>query len=99
MPSLHSPLVITIVLSRSITASAKNSAGCRCQTLRRATSMANCRSFKLSFVKRRQKSPAVVGSGIDSVPRASRKTSSLRRSSMSCRHVASQSAFSARFRT
>ena len=40
-----------------------------------------------SVVKRRQKSPAVVGSGMRSAPRASRKTTSLRRSSMSSRQV------------
>jgi hypothetical protein len=42
--------------------------------------------------KRRQKSPAVVGSGIRSAPSASRKTTSLRRSSMSSRQVPLQRA-------
>ena len=47
--------------------------------------------------KRRQKSPAVVGSGIRRAPTASRNTSSLRRSSISSRHVPSHSALYARF--
>ena len=42
---------------------------------------------------------AVVGSGIRRAPRASRNTSSFRRSSMSSRHVPSHSALYARFNT
>jgi len=66
-----------------LVARSKNFLGCLAQTLNRASSAARMSDRMPPSSKRRQKSPAVVGSGIRSVPRASRKTSSLRRSSMS----------------
>ena len=92
IPALHSPVVTTNVPSRSIVARSKNFVGCRAQTFNRASSMARMRLRMSASSKRRQKSPAVVGSGIRSVPRASRKTSSLRRNSMSSSRVPSHSA-------
>ena len=67
MPSLHSPVVVTSVPSRSIVARSKNSFGCRAQTFSRASSTASHEARGcLPSSKRRQKSPAVVGSGIRS---------------------------------
>ena len=92
MPSLHSPVVTVSVPSMSMIASSKKSSGCRFQTFSRARLIAsnNCRT--LAGVNRRQKSPAVVGSGIESAWIALRKASSLRRRSMCSRHVPSHSA-------
>src|SRR5262245_23689175 len=53
--------------------------------LRRVRSKTSWRASTSSGAKRRQKSPAVVKSGIGSAPRASWKRRSLRRSSMSPR--------------
>ena len=88
MPSLHSPSVATIEASASISARwAKKAGGWAPQTSRRATLMASWRSITSSGSKRRQKSPAVVGSGRLSTPRPSRNTASHRLASMSSRLV------------
>ena len=52
-----------------------------------------------AVVNRRQKSPAVVGSGIRSAPMESRKNSSLRRVSISCKQVPPHKALYAKLRT
>lgn len=64
-------------------ARSKKDAGCSAQTFRLATSMASWRVSMWACWNRRQKSPAVVGAGMRRAPRASRKASSLQRSSMS----------------
>ena len=87
IPCLHSPVVATSVPSTSMVASSKNVFGCCRQTFSRARRWLPARRKMSPASKRRQKSPAVVGSGIRSAPRASRKTSSLRRSSMSSRRT------------
>ena len=99
MPSLHSPVVTVSVPSMSTNASSKNSFGCRFQTINRARLIASSNCRTLALLNRRQKSPAVVGSGIESAPMAFRNASSLRRRSMCSRHVPSHSAFMARFST
>ena len=87
--ALSHDLAVTVsVPSISTSASSKNSFGCRFQTLSRARLIAsnNCRTCVL--LNRRQKSPAVVGSGIESAPMALRNASSFRRRSMYSRHGA-----------
>jgi hypothetical protein len=84
MPCLHCPSVGTSEASASMRAvGAKNDAGCPDHTLTRARLTASCRAMIEAASKRRQKSPAVVGSGSDGVPRPSRNTASVRRVSMS----------------
>jgi hypothetical protein len=68
-------------------AQAKKSAGCSAQTRRRVSFRVSISVSTSAAVKRRQKSPAVVGSGMRRAPRAFRKVSSVRRSSMSCRQA------------
>ena len=87
MPALHAPVVSMSVPSMSIVARSKKDRGCLAQTFRRTSSMASCNLAMAAWLKRRQKSPAVVGSGMRWAPRASRKASSLRRRSMSSRQV------------
>ena len=72
MPALHAPVVSASVPSASITASSKNAAGCARQTRTRVSLIAVCRASSSASPKRRQKSPAVVGSGMRCAPNASR---------------------------
>jgi hypothetical protein len=93
MPCLHCPSVPTIDASASIRAVwEKNEAGCPDHTLSRARLIASCRAMIEASSKRRQKSPAVVGSGSDGVPRPSKNTASVRRVSMSSKRVPPHSA-------
>lgn len=85
MPSLHSPVVTVSVPSMSISASWKKSCGCRFHTLSLARLIASSNCRTLVLLNLRQKSPAVVGSGIESAPMALRNASSLRRRSLSFR--------------
>jgi len=86
-PLLEQAPVATSVPSASRMASSKNSRGCRFQTFSRVRSKTSWRVSTSSGEKRRQKSPAVVGSGMRSAPSASRDTTSFRRSSISSRQV------------
>ena len=65
MPSLHSPVVSVSVPSMSILAQSKKSSGCFAQTFRRdVVEDVDEGEADRPRVKRRQKSPAVVGSGM-----------------------------------
>ena len=78
MPCLHCPSVETIEASASMRAVwAKNEAGCSEYTFSRARLIASCSAMIEASSKRRQKSPAVVGSGSDGVPRPSKNTASV----------------------
>lgn len=81
MPYLHSPVVATNVPSMSMIAWSKKASGCSVQM--RTSSKMSSSAWTSAAVKRRQKSLAVVGSGMRRPPKAVTKTSSLRRSSMS----------------
>ena len=83
MPCLHSPVVGAMVPSASMMACSKNAVGCCRQTFRRLVDGRPSGRQMSAVSKRRQKSPAVVGSGMRWAPRASRKASSLRSSSRS----------------
>ena len=86
MPSLVSASVGTMLASASMTAGcSKKESGWRRHTFSRARLTASWRASTASASKRRQKSPAVVGSGRLSVPKPSRNTASQRRASMSSR--------------
>lgn len=61
----------------------KNDVGCFEYTFSRLRLIASCSAMIDASSKRRQKSPAVVGSGSDAVPSPSRNTASVRRVSMS----------------
>ncbi len=87
IPCLHSPVVSASVPSASMIASSKNAAGCVRQTRTRVSLIAACKASIAGSSNRRQKSPAVVGSGMRCAPNASRYTSSCRSRSISCRHV------------
>ena len=63
------------------------SAGCARHTRSRVSLIAVCNASMVLSSKRRQKSPAVVGSGMRCAPNASRYPSSCRRRSISCKHV------------
>ena len=99
MPALHWPVVATSVPSTSILASAKNSVGC-CgpdflpHLVKHVQQRAHvaCVEAAAEVAGRRR-----VGNAAR--PRASRNTSSLRRSSMSSKQVPSHSALYARFNT
>ena len=82
-----------MLASASITAGcSKNASGWRRHTFSRARLTASWRASTAAASKRRQKSPAVVGSGRLSVPKPSRNTASQRRASMSCRRCPPHSA-------
>src|SRR5690606_34625564 len=90
----------TIVPSASITAvCARNSLPCCRHSLTRTSLIAAIKASTWATSNRRQKSPAVVGSGIDSAPTASRHAWSFRLTSMSSSVLPPQSALSARFIT
>ena len=100
MPCLHSPSVGTMLPSASMHAtSSKNELGCRAQTSSRDLLMMSIRRSMSAGVKRRQKSPAVVGSGIVRAPNASRKAASLRLTSMSSRTTPPANVLNAMLRT
>ena len=84
IPCLVVASVSTIEASASMIAGcAKKEAGWRRHTFNRARLIASCRAMTEAGSKRRQKSPAVVGSGRLSIPKPSRNTWSPRRASMS----------------
>jgi hypothetical protein len=84
IPCLVSASVGTIEASASMIAGClKNASPWRCQTFSLERLTASCRAMIEAASKRRQKSPAVVGSGRLAVPRPSRNTRSQRRASMS----------------
>ena len=86
MPALVSASVPTMVASASIFAVwSKKDLSWRDHTSSRARLTAACNAITEVSSKRRQKSPAVVGSGNAAAPKASRNTRSPRRSSMSSR--------------
>jgi hypothetical protein len=87
------------VPSLSMMAWAKHVSGCSAPASRRVSSITSSRGTLLAWSKRRPKSPAVVGAGKRRAPKESRKLSSVRRSSRSCRHVPSHRALSAKART
>ncbi|MFN2506366.1 MAG: hypothetical protein ABR540_19495 [Acidimicrobiales bacterium] len=88
MPCLVSPSVPTMVASASMRAvPAVNAARWRAHTPSRQRLTASWSAMIEVSSKRRQKSPAVVGSGRAAAPRPSRNTASLRRASMSSSRV------------
>ena len=100
IPALVSPVVATIDASASMRAVCPSNDRPACaQAARRDRLIASCNAMVVSASKRRQKSPAVVGSGRLSTPTASKNTASLRRASMSSRRTPPQSALMAMFNT
>jgi hypothetical protein len=92
-------VVWTIDPSASMRADSRNNArGCFCHTPTRTSLRMSISNSTASTLKRRQKSPAVVGSGIVRAPSASRKPASLRRTSMSSSTCPPHNTLNAMFR-